>query len=67
MAENLMEGLLRELDRNNELLKQYESIGPVGIFGATAIRKDIEDGYKAITESDTVQMVKSFQTLQGNK
>lgn len=45
---SLMEGLIQELNRCRELLKEYESIGPPGQFGATMIRIEIEAAEKAM-------------------
>ena len=62
--ENLMGGLLRELNRNRELLKGYEEIGPAGLFGATMIKQSIANGEKAIAEGDVVKMIEAFKDLE---
>ena len=62
-----MEGLVDELKRNRTLLGHYEEIGPAGAFGAALIKKDIEDGERAIKEGDTVEMLRVFKRLQGNE
>lgn len=64
MSENLMEGLLKELNRNREILVEYEKI-PAGFFGAAMIKQGIAIAEKAIGENDIVQMLKSYQDLQG--
>jgi hypothetical protein len=66
MGENLMDGLMDELNRNRELLKEYQKI-PTGMFGAAFIKNDIEMGEKAIREGDTVEMVKAYARLKENK
>lgn len=64
---SLMEGLLQELNRNRDLLKQYKDIGPPGMIGATMISMDIQDGEKAIADNDVVDIVRVYQRLKGNK
>ncbi len=64
---NLMEGLMDELNRNRELLLQYKSIGIPGQFGAIMIEQDIKSGEDAIKNTDVVEMLKTYGTLQNNK
>jgi len=45
MTDNLMEGLLKELNRNKEILVEYEKI-PAGAFGALMIKQKITDAKK---------------------
>ena len=66
MAENLSEGLKRELKRNREILKYYEEI-PEGIFGATMIKQDIEYAEQAMLEGNVVNMITAFKRLEENK
>ena len=63
---NLMEGLLSEMNRCRDLLKEYEKI-PAGVFGAMMIKQDILRAEKAIGEGDIVEMVKAFKTLRESK
>jgi len=63
---NLAEGLQVELKRNKELLEMYREI-PGGVFGAFMIEKDIKVAEKAISEGDTIQMVKSYESLKNNE
>ena len=65
-AMNLIEGLLKEIGRNRELLTQYESI-PQGLFGATMIRQDIAKAEQAMCNNDVAAMVFACKELQGNK
>lgn len=60
---NLMEGLLKELDRVKEIKKQYDSI-PEGIFGAAMIKLAIVRAEKSIIEGDVVAMITSCRELQ---
>jgi hypothetical protein len=62
-TENLMDGLLRELNRNRELLKEYEAI-PQGAFGAMFIRQSIKNGEDAIASGDVVKMLQAYSTLK---
>ncbi len=61
--ENLMDGLLVEISRNEELLEMYDLI-PAGAFGAAMIRADVERARKAISDNDTVAMMKVFKSLK---
>jgi hypothetical protein len=67
MAQTLMEGLQEELKRAMFLLKEYESLGVAGLFGATMIRQEIARAEKAIAEGDTVQMIMSYKELSENQ
>lgn len=64
MSENLMEGLINELNRVRELLKDYEEIGPAGIFGATMLKQDIKKAEKAISSGDVIQMLLAYNSLK---
>lgn len=65
MTENLMEGLLREMNRCRALIKEYEKIGPAGTFGRIMIQQDIDRAEKAMGGGDIVEMVAAFKALQG--
>lgn len=54
-----------ELHRVKELLKQYEEIGPGGVFGAAMIREAIATAEKAWESGDPVAIVKAFAVLRG--
>ena len=64
---NLMEALLEEISRNEQLLAEYKNIGPAGMFGATMISNNLDTAKKAITENDTIGMIKIFKELQENQ
>lgn len=57
----------KELQRNRELLKVYQSLGPVGTFGAAFISQDIATAEKALAEGDTVAMIRIYQKLKENQ
>lgn len=61
--ETLIEGLLKEINRNRELLYEYEKI-PAGTFGAICIKDSINRAEKAIVEDDVVKMLSSYKELQ---
>jgi hypothetical protein len=65
MSENLMEGLLNQMNRCRELVKLYESIGPTGVFGKAMIEQDIKQAEKAIGGGDVVEMVAAYKALEG--
>lgn len=62
--ENLIEGLFKEINRNRELLYEYEKT-PAGRFGAICIKDAIDRAEKAITENDVVGMLSLYEELQG--
>lgn len=64
---NLIESLLAQIKRNYGLIEVYRSIGPVGNFALTAITNDVNIAEKAISEQDTVQMIRSYETLKNNE
>jgi len=63
---NLIEGLLKELERNRELLQEYKAI-PAGAFGAMIIERSIKTAEKAMAEGDTAKMLSCFKELQETK
>lgn len=67
MTETLADGLLEELKRNRELLIQYRSIGPNGMFGATMIEQDIQKAERAVVEGDIVAMLRLYETMKENQ
>jgi hypothetical protein len=62
--ETLGDAFPKEIARNRELLKQYQEIGPSGIFGYTMILRDVEAAEKAWAEQDTVAMVRLYPILK---
>ena len=63
---NLMEGLLKQMNRNREILKLYEDI-PSGAFGAAMIRESILAAEKSITDGDVVAMLRACKDLENTK
>lgn len=64
--ENLVESILRELNRNRELLEIYKSI-PTGAFGALMIQNAITYGEKAMGGGDVIEMLRAFDALKSTK
>lgn len=64
MAENLMDGLFKEMNRCRELLKEYEAIGAPGRFGAAMIKQDIAFGELAVRENDVIKMLQAYDALK---
>ncbi len=63
---NLIEGIQKEIDRRQELLKIYKKIPPEK-FSYMMIVLDIERGEKAIISGDIVEMIKVYKALRGCK
>lgn len=63
----LMDGLLNEMNRNRELLKEYESIGWEGRFGAHMIKIAIRNAEQAIRENDVVKILLAYNELKETK
>lgn len=64
---NLIEGLIYEINRNRELLKAYEEIGPAGKIGAMFIKRDIQMAEEAMGSGDLVAMMRSHETLKASE
>lgn len=65
--ENLAQGLVRELNRNRELLLEYKGIGQPGAFGAAMIEHKIKRGETAQENGDVVEMLRAFSELGETK
>jgi len=64
MAENLMDGLFRQMNRCRELIAVYGQIGPAGAFARAAIQHDITNAEKAIAGGDVTKMVAAYKALE---
>lgn len=62
---NIIDGIQFQCDRCRELIKQYEELGPIGLFGKTMIQADITEGEAAIASGDVVRMVRAYNALEG--
>lgn len=61
---DLQTDLNNEIARCEDLLKQYEAIGPAGMFGATLLRHNIADAKVAVAKGDLARMASCYLTLQ---
>ena len=61
---NLVEGLLKEIDRCTEVKKHYLDIGPAGMLGAAMIQAEIDQAKRVLGEGDTIAMLGSHKALQ---
>lgn len=61
--QNLMDGLLNELNRVRELKEHYDEI-PQGAFGSVMIQQSIEKAEKSIKDNDVVAMLSAYKDLQ---
>ena len=64
---NLIEGIQAEMNRNRELLTEYEKIGPAGMFGAIMIKQQLIEGDRVIAEGDTIGMLQIYEELKNTK
>lgn len=62
-TQNLMDGLLQELNRAREIKKLYDEI-PEGRFGSVMIQREISRTEAAIVSGDVVEMLSCYATLQ---
>jgi hypothetical protein len=63
---NTQEALVKEVKRNQELLKEYEKI-PTGAFGAAMIRLGLDRAYHALARGDAVEMLKAYEAIKDNE
>lgn len=61
--ENLMDGLLRQMNRAREIKKLYDEI-PEGRFGSMMIQQMITHAEKSISSGDVVEMLYSYSELK---
>ena len=68
MTDNLMEGLLSEMNRVRDLIVEYNNLpGGVGIFGASLMKINIQKAEKAISSGDVIQMMVCYKELKGHE
>lgn len=68
MAENLMDGLLSEMNRVRELIKEYEHpiMKGAGAFAAAFMKIDIQQAEKSISSGDVVEMLFCYEKLKSH-
>jgi len=65
MEQNLMDGLLSEMNRVRELITEYKSLpNGAGMFGATIMKHQIEAAECSISSGDVVDMMLQYQKLK---
>lgn len=62
--QNLMDGLLSEMNRVREIIKEYESIGQPGAFAAAMMKGSIKLAEVSISENDVVKMLSAYGDLK---
>lgn len=63
---NLLEGITQEIKRCQELVKQYELIGPPGKFAAMQITQDIARAERARDSGSLVDQIQALEALKGS-
>jgi hypothetical protein len=62
---NLIEGLLSEMNRVRELIKEYESLPDnAGWFGSSMMKVAIKNAEDAMAKGDVVAELKAYQELK---
>ena len=62
---NLIEGLLEEMNRVRELIKEYESLPDnAGWFGSNMMKAAIKQAEDAMAKGDVVAELKAYQELK---
>ena len=65
--ENLMSGLLNEMNRVRELTIEYEELPDgAGLFGATTMKGSIKMAEMSINNGDAVDMLKQYENLKSH-
>lgn len=63
--ETLGDALPKEIARvRDELIPQYLSIGPAGMFAVTMMRADLDRAAKAMAAGDVVEMIRAYESLK---
>jgi hypothetical protein len=62
---NLMDGLLKEMNRVRELITEYKSLpGGAGMLGASLMAINIQMAEKAISNGDVIEMLVQYEKLK---
>lgn len=64
-AVSLAEAFLAEQNRCRELLAQYKTIGPAGMFGYACINSILQRADAAVMDGDTVAMLRLYEEMKG--
>lgn len=64
-VQNLMEGLLEEMNRVRETIAEYKSLPKnAGMIGAALMEIDIKNAEEAISEGDVIKMLSAYEKLK---
>lgn len=63
---NLMDGLLSEMNRVREIIKEYEmpELKGAGIFAATMMKQSIAKAENSIRSNDVIKMLRAYSELK---
>ena len=62
---NLIEGLNLQINRVNEIIKEYESIpGGAGNLTAAVMKENILAAQNSMASGDTIEMMKQYKSLE---
>ncbi len=66
MAQNLMDGLLSEMTRVREIIKEYENpmLEGAGEMAATLMKASIAFAERSISENDVLKMLSAYEALK---
>ncbi len=64
--QNLMDGLLDEMNRVREIIKEYEhpSLKGAGAFAVHEMQANIKRAENAISFGDTIEMLRQYEQLK---
>ncbi|HEA19635.1 hypothetical protein LCGC14_1125880 [marine sediment metagenome] len=62
---SLIAGMNEELNRDRELLQQYQQIG--GLFAFTILKAKIKEAEDSIASGNVVRMLIAYKTLKNSK
>ena len=66
MTENLMDGILNEIERVSGIVSEYQQpyLKGAGVFAAALMKIDIDQAKKAISDGDVIAMLNSYKKLK---
>jgi hypothetical protein len=66
--QNLMDGLLSEMNRVRELIQDYKELpNNAGWFGVSIMTCSIKFAEQAISENDVIKMLRVYETLKNHE
>lgn len=66
MAENLMDGILSEMNRVRDIIKEYEhpALNGAGNLAAALMKVDIKNAERAISSANVIDMLVAYEKLK---